>query len=125
MSAPETLGDRLRRLRGKRSRAELGRKAGVSPSTIADIENQHRSKSEHAQALAQALGVGLEELLGAKAVDWSALDAWVPAAAWPFEELRPEEVRALDPIELSYVEQAALKALQKVRAERRRSKKAG
>lgn len=123
MLGNETFGDRVKKLRGQMSRRALSKKSHVPESTIADIENKHREKSEHAKALADALGVTLAELLIGSSPEGSPAPS--PPQVWPFEELALADIEPLDAIERSYVEQAALKALYKIRSERRRHRKTG
>lgn len=42
----ETTGERLRRLRGKRTLAEVGKAVGMAPSTLSMIENGIRGTSD-------------------------------------------------------------------------------
>jgi transcriptional regulator with XRE-family HTH domain len=63
-----TLGDRLRQLRDMKrlSQDELGQRASVPPSVIADVESGHQATVplDIAQRLAEALAVTLESLVG-------------------------------------------------------------
>jgi transcriptional regulator with XRE-family HTH domain len=62
------IGDRLRATREKQGYTvrELGRLAGVRYATISDLENGHRTSmtTDTAKALARALGVGIDYLVG-------------------------------------------------------------
>ena len=63
----ERIGKKLRQHRDERflSRTELAEKAGVSPVTIATLEEQnHPAQRRTIRKLAQALGVEPQELLG-------------------------------------------------------------
>ena len=63
-----TLGDRLRQLRDMKrlSQDELGQRANVPPSVIADVESGHQATVplDIAQRLAEALAVTLDSLVG-------------------------------------------------------------
>ena len=63
-----TLGDRLRQLRDMKrlSQDELGQRASVPPSVIADVESGHQATVplDSAQRLAAALAVTLDSLVG-------------------------------------------------------------
>ena len=62
----ERIGKNLRRFRDERflSRTELAEKAGVSPVTIATLEEQHHPAQRRTiRKLAQALGVEPQELV--------------------------------------------------------------
>ena len=63
-----TLGDRLRQLRDMKrlSQDELGQRASVPQSVIADVERGHQATVplEIAQRLAEALAVTLDSLVG-------------------------------------------------------------
>src|SRR5688572_14054620 len=60
------VADRLRRYRNERrwTQADLARKAGLSPDTVSRIERGERPRPRTAQALADAIGVPVERLLG-------------------------------------------------------------
>ena len=63
------LGEGLRQLRGERhlSQADLAQLAGVSPSAISQAESGHRGLAlDTLLTLAQALGVGLDDLLAVR-----------------------------------------------------------
>jgi transcriptional regulator with XRE-family HTH domain len=65
--AEETLGQRLKRLRGDgMSQVELAVKAGVSPSLVAKIEQDENinPKLSTLRALARVLGVTTADLIG-------------------------------------------------------------
>ena len=63
-----TLGDRLRQLRDMKrlSQDELGQRANVPQSVIADVESGHQATVplDIAQRLAEALAVTLDSLVG-------------------------------------------------------------
>jgi transcriptional regulator with XRE-family HTH domain len=63
-----TLGDRLRQLRDMKrlSQDELGQRASVPPSVIADVESGHQATVplDIAQRLAEALAVTRDSLVG-------------------------------------------------------------
>ena len=59
----------------------------------------------HAE-LAHALGMSVGELIGADE----------PAAAWPFETIRPERFTALTPMQRAMVELAALHEIERIEA---------
>ena len=61
------IGDRLREVRTRRllTQEELAQKSGISPSTVANIERDHREPHFRTiRKLAEALGVDPTELLG-------------------------------------------------------------
>lgn len=60
-------GERLKEARNRKglSQAELARRAGVSRELINNVENGRRLMSlPHARAVARALGVGVDWMLG-------------------------------------------------------------
>lgn len=95
-----TLGQRVRRLREQRgySLSELARRAGISRSYLYQIENDASSPThEKLEELAQALEVGLQDLLGLAAPSSS-----VPAGLREFAEeykLSEAEIAMLAKIE--------------------------
>jgi transcriptional regulator with XRE-family HTH domain len=67
MSAVVYIGDRLREIRTRRllTQEELAQKSGISPSTVANIERDHREPHFRTiRKLAEALGVDPTELVG-------------------------------------------------------------
>ena len=69
-SAPKDFASRLRKTRETRelSQSELAREAGMQPSAIAHVEAGRRKPScDNVRALAKALKVSAEYLLGAQA----------------------------------------------------------
>jgi transcriptional regulator with XRE-family HTH domain len=67
MPAVVYIGDRLREVRARRllTQEELAEKSGVSPSTVANIERDHRAPHFRTiRKLAKALDVDPTELIG-------------------------------------------------------------
>ena len=63
-----SIGGRLRKAREQKglSQRELARQAGIRYATISELENEKRSamNTDTAKALARALGVGVDYLIG-------------------------------------------------------------
>src|SRR5690348_15723974 len=102
MSAGETLGTRLRRLRTERdcSLSELSRRSGVGKGTISELENDRRgARLDTLFALTTALGAPLGALMpdGAAAAGAQVEGDSVTATllgSWPMERYLVEVYRA-------------------------------
>lgn len=102
MTAAETLGARLRRLRVERgcSLSELSRRSGVGKGTISELENDRRgARLDTLFALTTALGAPLGALMpdgavpAAAQVEGNAVTATL-LARWPVERYLIEVYRA-------------------------------
>lgn len=102
MTAGETLGTRLRRLRAERdcSLSELSRRSGVGKGTISELENDRRgARLDTLFALTTALGAPLGALMPESAasagtpVEGDAVTATL-LARWPMERYLVEVYRA-------------------------------
>lgn len=115
----ETFSDRVRarRLELGLSQVELAKKAGLSQSTVAQIERGRNSRSAHILNLAEALKVHPRWLEGGEGPkdqsDKGAMDedAQPRPQPWPFPEIPEDEVRALAPAQLSALQGAIALAI--------------
>jgi len=115
----QTFSDRVRarRIELGLSQVQLAKKAGLSQSTVAQIERGRNSRSAHILNLAEALKVHPRWLEGGDGPkdqnDESLIDAAVPPRAepWPFPDIPEVEVRALPPAQLSALQGAIALAI--------------
>lgn len=114
----QTFSDRVRARRVELglSQVELAKKAGLSQSTVAQIERGRNSRSAHILNLAEALKVHPRWLEGGEGPKDSGEDtapdvAAVPHEPWPFPEIPEDEVRALAPAQLNALQGAIALAI--------------
>lgn len=110
-----TLGERLAKARDRAgmSQSDLARKAGVSQSTIGNLEAGIRKRPRDLLPIARALHVSPDWLAtGAGAMS----ESIAPPAEWPFELLTREQWMALSERQRGAVEAAALRAAQGLQA---------
>ncbi|MFY1963613.1 XRE family transcriptional regulator [Achromobacter xylosoxidans] len=115
----QTFSDRVRarRIELGLSQVELAKKAGLSQSTVAQIERGRNSRSAHILNLAEALKVHPRWLEGGEGPkdenqsEGGEADALVRPQAWPFPDISEDEVRALAPAQLNALQGAIALAI--------------
>ncbi len=114
----QTFSDRVRARRVELglSQVELAKKAGLSQSTVAQIERGRNSRSAHILNLAEALKVHPRWLEGGEGpkeggAQSSTEVATEPNQPWPFPEIPEDEIRALAPAQLSALQGAIALAI--------------
>ncbi|CAB3846930.1 hypothetical protein LMG2828_01739 [Achromobacter piechaudii] len=114
----QTFSDRVRARRVELglSQVELAKKAGLSQSTVAQIERGRNSRSAHILNLAEALKVHPRWLEGGDGPKEGADDGVADLAVqrhepWPFPEIPEDEVRALAPAQLNALQGAIALAI--------------
>lgn len=125
-----TVGSRVRWWREHRkiSRERLAKAAKMAPTTLADLENDRQGGSRKLHLLAAELGLNAHYLESGKGEPESEYAQEAPQeAAWPFTDISQMDIDRLDMnmIERKYAESKLLEALAEIKAERRKSKKAG
>lgn len=102
VKALETLAERVADARASAglSQAALAQKAGVTQSTIGNIESGGRKNPRELLAIAAALGVSAEWLKTGKPPRHAA-----PPSYWPFS-ISPAEIQALDKKQLARLEKS-------------------
>lgn len=115
----QTFSDRVRarRIELGLSQVELAKKAGLSQSTVAQIERGRNSRSAHILNLAEALKVHPRWLEGGDGPKDQSDESLIAAddsprpEPWPFPDIPEDEVRALPPAQLSALQGAIALAI--------------
>lgn len=124
-----TVGKRVRWWREYRKirQGELAKAAGLTQSTLSDLENDRQEGSGKLHLIAAKLGLTAHYLETGKGEPEAEYAQEPPAAPpeWPFQTVSLDKLNKLNMIERSYAETKLLEALAAIEAERRKAKKAG